>query len=134
MSVDSFLMTISSNCTKLAIKDNEGNRPQEGQVKRYEDPVVKAPCQDSTQSDDSSDGEAHADRGVQVLGNAEEDTQTEELGQYEVVNQDSPDEQRKVFHYPSLPFSCLCLSTCSFQILKPAMMKPMSMKAPGGNA
>ena len=68
------------------------------------------------------------------FGNAEEDTQAEELGQYEVVNQDSPDKQRKVFHYPSLPFSCLCLSTRSFQILNPAMMKPISMKAPGGSA
>ena len=96
-------------------------------------PAEETPAQEIAAEDTPAEG-SQTDENTQPAQDVAEDTQTEELGQYEVVNQDSPDEQRKVFHYPSLPFSCLCLSTCSFQILKPAMMKPMSMKAPGGNA
>lgn len=131
---DCFLMMISNSCTKLAIKITKEIVRKKVRLSGTRTQLYRLQAKMVLKVITAVTAKPIPTEAFKFFETPKKIHKPRKLGQYEVVNQDSPDKQRKVFHYPSLPFSCLCLSTRSFQILKPAMMKPISMKAPGGSA
>ncbi len=92
-----FLITVSEPCTRPATIPIKDDDHQVFDIQRHHDELEDHPADRSADHHDGGKGDAHADRGLHLLRNTEEDTEAEEHGENVVVHREDETTSSKSF-------------------------------------